>query len=98
MSKNSRLISNVNYKYEDMKMAECELFDGDEFITFNIVDLNLDNKQVTVAVTNRGKISVITYDLKQTLGLNEYYFEYGPNFLEVVFLSDFKRTQGVYSV
>ena len=94
----NNIFINQAKKYQNMQMAEYELFDGDAFITFNIVDLDLENNQVTVAVTNRGKISVVTYDLKQTLGQNEYYFEYGANFLEVIFLSDFTRTQGVYSI
>ena len=42
-------------------MAEYQYFDGETYITFNIV-FATDN-EVQVAVTNRGKISVLTYDL-----------------------------------
>ena len=38
-------------------MKEFQFFDGDDFITFNIIDLNQD--KITVAVTNRGKISML---------------------------------------
>lgn len=44
-------------------MAEYQHFDGETFITFDIVSINERTNEVQVAVTNRGKISVITYDL-----------------------------------
>lgn len=43
-------------------LSEFQLYDGEEFITFNIVDINTERKEITVAVTDRGKISVISYD------------------------------------
>ena len=49
-------------------LSEFQFYDGEEFITFNIVDINTERKEITVAVTNRGKISVITYDLKSDGG------------------------------
>lgn len=42
-------------------MAEYQHFDGETYITFNIVYTT--KKEVQLAVTNRGKISVLTYDL-----------------------------------
>ena len=56
-------------------LSEFKLYDGEEFITFNIVDINSEKKEITVAVTDRGKISVITYELL-TDG-DRFYFEYG---------------------
>ncbi len=56
-------------------LSEFQLYDGEEFITFNIVDLSTERNEITVAVTNRGKISVITYDLKRDG--DRFYFEYG---------------------
>lgn len=44
-----------------MKTAEYQHFDGETYLTFNIV-FATDN-EVQIAVTNRGKISVLTYDL-----------------------------------
>ena len=55
-------------------LSEFKLYDGEEFITFNIVDINTEKKEITVAVTDRGKISVITYELL-TDG-DRFYFEY----------------------
>ena len=48
-----------------MKMAEYQHFDGETYITFNIV-FATDN-EIQIAVTNRGKISVLTYDLYLSL-------------------------------
>ena len=44
-------------------LSEFELYDGEEFITFNIVGIDAAKNEIRIAVTNRGKISVITYDL-----------------------------------
>ena len=70
-------------------LSEFEFFDGEYFITLNIVDINTDRKQITVAVTNVGKISVITYDL-MTDDKGKLYFEYGQ-FYEKVAVDDFEE-------
>jgi hypothetical protein len=72
-------------------LSEFEFFDGDEFITFNIIDINTDRNQITVAVTNQGKISVITYDLL-TGDDGNLYFEYG-HFYEKVAVDDFEEVK-----
>lgn len=56
-------------------LSEFEFYDGEDFIKFNIVDINTTANNITVAVTNRGKISVITYELKRDG--DRLYFEYG---------------------
>ena len=60
-------------------MKEFQYFDGEAFITFNIVDLNQD--KITVAVTNRGKISMLEYDLQRDE--NGTYFEYGVDYARI---------------
>ena len=57
-------------------MAEYQHFDGETYITINIV-FATDN-EVQIAVTNRGKISVLTHDLYEDE--NGEYFEYGCNY------------------
>lgn len=57
-------------------MHEFQFFDGECLITFNIVDLDENKKEINVAVTRQGKISVVTYPLLQDN--NGWYFEYGP--------------------
>lgn len=71
-------------------LSEFQLFDGEEFITFNIVDINTERKEITVAVTNRGKISVITYNL--LLDGDRFYFEYGV-YDEEVDIEDFDNME-----
>lgn len=57
-------------------LSEFELYDGEAFITFNIVSINTEKREIVVAVTDRGKISVITYDLLTDKN-GKLYFEYG---------------------
>lgn len=71
-----------------MYLAEYQIFDGEAYITFNIVYLNSKKREIQVAVTNRGKISVITYDLYD-IG-NDFYFEYGCDYTKV-YIKDFKE-------
>ncbi len=44
-------------------LSEFEWFDGEDYITFNLTDVDLEKGEVQVAVTDRGRISVVTYDL-----------------------------------
>lgn len=68
-------------------LSEFEIFDGEEFITFNLVGIDTARKQAQIAVTDRGKISVITYDLMQDKD-GYLYFEYGCTYKKV-WLDDF---------
>ena len=45
------------------QLSEFQFYDGEEFITFNLIDINTEKKEITVAVTDRGRISVHTFDL-----------------------------------
>ena len=58
-------------------MAEYQYFDGESFITFNIVYAT--EKEVQLAITNRGRITVTTYDLYTDSNGNEY-LEYGCDY------------------
>ena len=71
-----------------MYLAEYQIFDGEAYFTFNIVYLNSKKREIQVAVTNRGKISVITYDLYDIS--NDFYFEYGCDYTKV-YMKDFKE-------
>ena len=69
-------------------MKEYQHFDGENYITFNIVDINDNETEVYVAVTNLGKISLVTYQLwEDNDGL---YFLYGPCEDEI-YLNDFEE-------
>lgn len=57
-------------------LQEFQLFDGEEYITFNIVNINFDKNIIEVAITNRGKISVVEYDLFTNRN-GDFYFTYG---------------------
>ncbi len=64
-----------NSHTKKMYLREFELYDGEAFITFNIVDIDTAKGEITLAVTNRGRINILTYDLlSDSTGA---YFEYG---------------------
>ena len=69
-------------------LNEFEYYDGECFITFNMVGINMARNEITVAISNRGRISVCAFDLK-TDG-DRLYFEYGPMF-EKIDLADFEN-------
>ena len=62
-------------------LSEFQLYDGEAFVTFNIVDINTKNNEITVAVSNRGVISVTTYDL--LTDNNGFFFEYGVDYKKI---------------
>lgn len=68
-------------------LSEFELYDGEAFITFNIVSIDTEKREIVVAVTDRGKISVVTYNLFTDKN-GKMYFEYGCMF-EKVNIDDF---------
>lgn len=72
-------------------LKEFEYYDGEEFITFNIVNIKFDSHIIEIAVTNRGKISVIECDLLQDSN-GDFYFEYGC-MLEKIKLDDFEEIE-----
>ena len=79
--------------YQTNEFKEClqefELFDGENFITFNLVYLDLERNTITVAITNTGKIILSVYDLLQDSDGN-LYFEYGSHYTKI-FLNDFEE-------
>ena len=69
-------------------LSEFQLYDGEAFVTFNIVAIDISKNERTVAVSNRGGISVTTYDLL-TDGNGFLYFEYGVDY-EKIRIDDFE--------
>ena len=72
-------------------LKEFQYFDGYTEIIFNIVDINFDKMTITLAITNKGKISVIEYDLKRDKE-NNLYFEYGCQY-EKIAVDDFENIE-----
>lgn len=70
-------------------LSEFELYDGEAFITFHLVGVNLAKNETKIAVTDRGRIRVMTYDL-MTDKTGRLYFEYGVMF-ERVYLDEFEE-------
>lgn len=68
-------------------MKEFELFDGEGFVTFNIYDIKEYSRQITVAISSQGRISVQTYELQEDE--DGWFFEYGYWHTTRIDLSDF---------
>ena len=74
-------------EFKQYYLSEFEFFDGDEFITFNIVSINVTRNTIAIAVSDRGKISVIDFELMADKDGN-LHFEYGCTFKKI-YLDDF---------
>ena len=68
-------------------MLEYEMYNGEHFVTFDIVNLDKENNVATMAITCAGKVSVQEIDLQQDE--NGLYFEYGPLF-NTIYIEDFE--------
>ena len=44
-------------------MPEFYYFNGENFITFDLIEIDDEKREVTVAVSDTGRISVKTFDL-----------------------------------
>ena len=71
-------------------LSEFSYFDGDHNITFNIVGIDMDKKEITIAITDEGKISVPKFDLKIEDG--HFFFEYGV-MREKIAVDDFEQVE-----
>lgn len=68
-------------------MLEYEFYNGEYFITFDVIELSEERQTATMAITCAGKISVQEIDLQQDE--NGLYFEYGP-LLDIIHIDDFE--------
>ena len=81
--------------YRVYYLREFQLYDGEVDITFNIVAIDTVKEEITVAISNRGRISVLTYDLlKNDKG---YYFEYGCDYTKIN-VNDFEEVTDEWSL
>ena len=78
-------------EFRNPYLSEFEFYDGEAFITFNIVALDEEKREITVAVSDRGKISVKQFDLYFNKN-HKWYFEYGA-MLEKIYLDEFEEIE-----
>ena len=62
-------------------MPEYDYFNGENFITFDLLEIDDEKHEVVIAITNLGKISVRTFDL--LFDGNRRYFEYGCSYTKI---------------
>ncbi len=75
-------------EFKKYYLSEFQLYDGEVYVTFNIVSVDTSKNEITVAISNRGRISVTTYDLL-TDNNGSFYFEYGIDY-EKINIDDFE--------
>ncbi len=68
-------------------MAEYQYYDGEAFITMDIIAINEKKNEIQLAITDRGRIIVTTYDLHDDN--NGKYFEYGCMY-EKIYIDEFE--------
>lgn len=86
--KNEAKVKN-SFNHRKHYLSEFEIYDGERFITFNIIDIDTVRNEITVAMNDQGRISVCTFSLlSDTNDLS--YFEYGIMF-ERIALDDFTQ-------
>ena len=88
MKKQSQKKIEKSMEFRKYYLSEFQFHDGEVFITFNIVSIDTNKKEITVAISNRGRISVTTYDLL-TDNNGFLYFEYGVDY-EKININDFE--------
>lgn len=70
-------------------MFEYEYFTGEHYIIFDIIEVDDDKNQITLAISNEGKIIEETFDLLQDKNdESRQYFEYGL-YLDKIYLDEF---------
>ncbi len=70
-------------------MFEYEYFTGEHYIIFDIIEVDDDKNQITLAISNEGKIIEETFDLFQDKNdESRQYFEYGL-YLDKIYLDEF---------
>ena len=88
MQKQSQKKVEKSMEFRKYYLSEFQFHDGEAFITFNIVSIDTSKNEITVAISNRGRISVTTYDLL-TDSNGFLYFEYGIDY-EKINIDDFE--------
>jgi len=71
-------------------LSEFKYHDGEKDITMNIVDICTVKNEIAVAITDEGKISVRSFDLKIEDG--RFFFEYG-RMLDMIAVDDFEHPE-----
>ena len=70
-------------------MYENRVFINDNYVTFNIIDLNRDAEEITVNINDTGHHTIDTFELKDLDGWT--YFEYGRPVPEKIYIDDFEE-------
>ena len=76
-------------------MPEFDYFNGENFITFDLIEIDDEKREVTVAASDTGRISVKTFDL--LFDGNRRYFEYGCLYTKI-YIDEFTEENNIVRV
>lgn len=71
-------------------LSEFSYFDGEYDVTFNILGVDFDRKQITVAISRCGRITQDSFDLLSDNN-GKLYFEYGKFYENKISIDDFEE-------
>ena len=75
-------------KEKELFKFEYEYFDGYDFITLNMLDIDFIRSKITIEVTNRGRLYPVSFQL--FTDNNGCYFFYGNYpYVEKIYATDF---------
>ena len=80
----------MKMEIKELYLSEFTYIDNDKDVTMNIVDICNCRNEVTVAITDDGRISVQKFDLKSSDG--RFYFVYGL-MLDEIYIDDFAHVE-----
>ena len=73
----------------DYANSSYDYFDGDDFITFDIIAVGEEQNFVFVAVSNRGKITAEAYDLEFDKNDRPFFYFGSPE--QKIYLNNFEE-------
>ena len=80
---------NKPYDLTDYADSSYDYFDGDDFITFDIIAVGEEENFVFVAVSNRGKITTEAYNLEFDKNYQPFFYFGSPE--QKIYLHNFKE-------
>ena len=76
-------------KLSKYKYTEYFHFDGEEFITFDVIAVGEENRVLCVAVTNRGKVTINDYEVCYDKSNQPFFYFGSPE--EKIYLKNFEE-------
>ena len=80
---------NKTNKLPDYRNSSYDFFDGDDFITFDVIAVGEEQRLIFVAVSNRGKITMDNYELMTDRDGEKFFYYGSPE--QKIYLNNFEQ-------